>query len=195
MKKIIACFLLVLANFVPSFAQNDRYVHKNLPAHYLETRQMVGEDHIEHIDSLAGYKITVPQYWQIKETPTRNILSGVFSKTHGIENALALKVNLKAEFSDFKEFKDIVIARYEVGDQMKWSQAHQLLKKEKLNVFEKLGDAYYVELQWNGKIYCCCYILVETSTTFLWIDFTATTETYDENFIKFKKIMETIVII
>ena len=47
MKKIIACFLLVLANFVPSFAQNDRYIHKNLPAHYLETRQMVGEDHIE----------------------------------------------------------------------------------------------------------------------------------------------------
>ena len=75
------------------------------------------------------------------------------------------------------------------------SQAHQLLKKEKLNEFEKLGDAYYVELQWNGKIYCCCYILVETSTTFLWIDFTATTESYDENVIKFKKIMETIAII
>ncbi len=195
MKKIIFCLIIVLASFVTSFAQNDRFVHKNLPAHFLETRQMVGEDNIIHIDSLAGYKITVPQYWQIKETPTRNILSGVFPETNGIVNALALKVNLKSEFSDFNEFKDIVITNYEIGDKMKWSNKHELLKKEKLNLFKKIGEAYYVEMEWNNKVYCCCYILAETSNTFLWIDFTATKETYDTNFIKFKELIETIEII
>ena len=195
MKKTIFCILIVLSNFMIGVAQNDRFVHKNLPAHYLETRQMVGEDNIIHIDSLAGYKITIPKYWQIKETPTRNILSGVFPETNGIVNALSLKVNLKSGFSNFNEFKEIVITSYKIGDHTKWSDKHKLLKKEKLNQFKNIGEAYYVEMEWNDKVYCCCYILTETSNTFLWIDFTATKETYDANFSKFKEIIKTIEII
>lgn len=193
-KTILLVFILFLVSKI-CIGQDDKYVHKNLPSHFLETRQIIGEDNIKHIDSLAGYKVIIPQWWNIRESSTRNILSGILPKTKEIANAIAFKFNLKGGFTDLNEFKNIVITGYKTGDSMKWSNEHTLLKMEMLDDFEKIGSAYYVELEWRNRTYCCCYILAETSNTFLWIDFTATKETYDINFPKFKELINTVTLI
>ena len=171
-------------------AQDKRFEHKNLPSHFIETMQITGKDNINHVDSLAGYSINIPLWWNVFETPSRNILSGILPKVKGIHNAIAYKVSVKSEFQDFQEYKNKIIADDSVGSHPSWSKDHTLLKKERIEEFEHLGEGYYVEMDWQGLTYCCCYILLETPKTYLWIDFTATPETYETNLEKFRKLLK-----
>ena len=163
--------------------------HGNLVAYLYELQQITGVDNIKHKDSISGYSLVIPKWWQIRETPNTSLFGGTFPAIDDIQNALIFKAFDKTEYKNLEDFKDWVIEGYKLGDIPKWSTSHKVLLKKELDDFKKIGNSYKVQLMWNGSLYHCCYIIVETSNTYLWIDFTATKETYDVNFPKLEKII------
>lgn len=145
-------------------------------------------DSTQHVDSTYNFKLVVPDWWNIRETPS-NFFGGTFPAIDGIENALLLKCFDKAKFKSISDFENWVIKDYSMGQSPKWSSQHTILLKKALADFKELGNSYKVQLMKGGTMYDCCYILTETSTAYIWIDFTATSTTYPKNFEKFKEII------
>ncbi|RZN82829.1 MAG: hypothetical protein EVB11_07420 [Winogradskyella sp.] len=168
-------------------AENGR--HGNLVAYLYELEQISGIDNIKHTDSTSGYSLVIPLWWKIRETPNASLFGGTFPAINEVENALLFKAFGKSEYESFKDFKKWVIADYKMGDMPKWSNSHKILLKKELDEFKNIGKSYKVQLMRNGYLYDCCYIIIETSNSYLWIDFTATKETYDLNFAKLKEII------
>jgi len=166
----------------------DKNKHINLPAYLIELEQISGRDSIIHIDSTYGFQITIPKWWHIRETPL-NLFGGTFPAVDSIENALLFKSFKRDEFKDLADFENWVVKDYSMGQSPKWSSQHKMLLKKELTDFKYLGNAYKVQLLRGNKIYDCCYIIIETSTSYIWIDFTATNTTYPKNFDKFKEIV------
>lgn len=164
--------------------------HGNLVAYLYELEQISGIDNIEHNDSISGYSLVIPLWWKIRESRNNNFFGGTFPAINEIENALIFKAFNKSEYESIKDFENWVIGDYKLGDIPKWSNSHKVLLKKELEEFKEIGKSYKVQLMWGSKIYHSCYIIVETSNTYLWIDFTATEETYDLNFPKFEDIMK-----
>jgi len=108
--------------------------------------------------------------------------------TFAIENALLIKCFKKEEYKDLTEFENWVVKDYSIGQSPKWSSQHKILLKKELTDFKYLGNSYKAQWLRGNKIYDCCYIITETST-YIWIDFTATNTTYPKNFDKFKEIV------
>jgi hypothetical protein len=61
--------------------------------------------------------------------------------------------------------------------------------KKELGKYNDIGDSYKVYLMRDNLLYHCEYVLVETKSAFLWIDYTSTQETFDKNFAKFLEFM------
>jgi hypothetical protein len=194
MKKNLIILVAILISQL-SFCQTDSIMkaetskHGNLVAYLYELRQIQGEDNIKHVDSLLNYKINIPIWWKIRETPNTFLFGGTFPSINGIENALLFKSFQKEKFKNLDDFENWIIKDYKIGDIPKWSNSHTLLLKKENEDFKKLGKSYFVQLMRGGKLYQCQYIIIETSKTYLWIDFTATKETYDTNFEKLKELI------
>jgi hypothetical protein len=140
-----------------------------------------------HVDSTYGYKIVVPQWWNIRETPP-NMFGGTFPAIESIENALLFKSFEKAKYKSFADFENWVVKDYSMGQSPKWSSQHTFMLKKQIDDFKEIGNAYKVQILRGNKLYDCCYILIETANSFVWIDFTATSTTYTKNWDKFKEI-------
>ena len=168
-------------------AQNGQ--HGNLLAYLYELEQISGIDNIEHTDSISGYSLIIPLWWKIRETPGTNLFGGTFPAVNDIENALIFKAFDKSEYKNIKDFENWVIGDYKLGDLPAWSNTHKVLLKKRTQDFKEIGKSYKVQLMWGSQLYHCCYIIVETSNAYLWIDFTATVETYNRNFSRLKDIM------
>ena len=141
-----------------------------------------------HVDSTYGFKVVVPEWWNIRETPT-NMFGGTFPAIDSIENALLIKSFKKGKFKDLADFENWVIKDYSMGQTPKWSLQHKVLLKKQIEDFKELGNAYKVQMLRGSKIYDCCYILTETENSYVWIDFTATNTTFVKNWDKFKEIV------
>lgn len=141
-----------------------------------------------HVDSTYGYKITIPDWWTIRETPP-GMFGGTFPAIESVENALIFKSFDKAAHKNFADFEKWVIKDYSMGQSPKWSTQHIILLKKELDDFKETGNAYKVQLMRGNKMYDCCYLLVETAKAFVWIDFTATSTTYTKNWDKFKEVV------
>lgn len=190
MTKIII-LLSVLATSLSGLSQTspqNKGDHINMLAYLYELEQIGGNDSIVHIDSNYSYQVTIPLWWRIRETQPF-MLGGTFPAIDSIENALFFKCFKKDRFKDFAAFENWVIKDYSFGQLPKWSSKQTLLLKKELPDFKEIGNAYKVQLLWTSKIYECCYVLTETSSAFIWIDFTATQTTYTKNFEKFKQVL------
>lgn len=61
--------------------------------------------------------------------------------------------------------------------------------KKVLDSFNNIGPTYKVYWMQGRLMYHCEYVLLETETAYLWIDFTATAETFDTNISKFEEFL------
>lgn len=190
MKQSVLIGILLFATCL-SYSQvspSDSVKHINLPAYLIELRQITGEDSIVHTDNSYGFTITIPKWWRIRETPPY-LFGGTFPAVNSIENALIFKCFKKDKFKDKEDLENWVIKSYSLGQTPDWSNQHKMLLRKELPDFKELGSSYKVQLLNGGLMYDCCYILTETSSAYIWIDFTATSTTYPKNFDKFKEIV------
>jgi hypothetical protein len=123
------------------------------------------------------------------ETGMANIWGGTLPAVNGIENAICIKAFDKNNYKSFVEFRKYVAEDLVFGKPAPWGDSHISYGKKELGKYKNIGYAYIVYLLRNNLIYHCKYILIETKTAYLWIDFTSTKETFDENINKFDEFM------
>ena len=186
-KKFLVALILLMPLGLLSYSQTQTTVHADVSKVIL--MQKSGDDQIKFVQSTYGYSVMIPKWWEIKETPSPNFFGGTFPKIDQSEGALLFKAFEKEKFKTLQNFENWVIEGYRSGDSPKWSNEHMVLFKKDLSEFADIGKAYKVQLKTNDVFYNSCYIIVETSQAFLWVDLTATRETYDANFKKLEKIM------
>ena len=88
-----------------------------------------------------------------------------------------------------RNFENWVILGYKSGDTPKWSEHHKILYKKNSEAFSSIGKTFKVQVKVDDTFYNCSYIILETSTAYLWIDLTATRENYDADFKKLEIVM------
>ena len=159
---------------------------------YVELRDKQHKAEIEtliYIDSTFNYQVEVPDWLQLMETGSDYYWGGILPAVDGIENAIVIKSFDKKVHKSFKNFKKYIVEDFALGKAPAWSTSHTFMLKKNLGKYKNIGDAYKVNLLHNKRIYHCKYILLETKTAFLWIDYTATPETFDKNIEKFEEFM------
>ena len=145
---------------------------------------------LTYIDSTFNFQVEVPDWLHLLETGSVYIWGGTLPAINGIENAIAIKSFDKKKFNSFNKFKKFVVEDLVLGQLPTWSSSHKFMGRKDLGKHKNIGNEYTVYWMRGGLMYHCKYILLETKTAFLWIDYTATPETFDKNINKFEEFMD-----
>mgnify|MGYP001797484253 CR=1 FL=1 len=151
-------------------------------------KKELGLDQLTYIDSTFRYQVAIPEWFKIMETGTPYIFGGVLPEVKGIENTIAIKSFSKSG-STFEEFEEYVVTHMIFGQKVRWSDSHVSMGKNSTIEYNEIGKSYNVYLMQNKLMYYCQYVLIETETAYLWIDYTSTQETFDSNKGKFDEFM------
>lgn len=160
-----------------------------------DKQQKVGIEALTYLDSTFNFQITVPKWLHLMETNSVYIWGGTLPAVDGIENAIAIKSFDKKDYKSLNDFKKYVIEDLVFGQTPPWSNSHKFMGKKDLGKYKNIGNAYKVYLMRGKLMYHCQYVLLETKTAYLWIDFTSTQETFDKNIDKFEEFMKGVKII
>jgi hypothetical protein len=154
-----------------------------------DKQREAGIDILTYLDSTFNFQVQVPNWLNLKETGTAFAWGGTLPAVEGIENAILIKVFGKNDYKSIVEFRKYIVDDLVFGQTSPWSNSHKFMGKKELGKYKNIGDAYKVYLMQGKLMYHCEYILVETKTAYLWIDFTSTQETFDKNIDKFHEFM------
>lgn len=197
MRRIFLLFLVsviinqAVGQVTPDTAKVQRRTYSNFEDLMLK-KKMAGIDTLYYVDSLLNYKVSVPAWLNLRETGTRLIWGGTFPPINGIEDALTIKGCPKEKYPDLASFQRFVIGDWVFGQHPNWSSTHVCYGKKDLGAFKGFGSLFIVYFFLNNKIYYCKYALLETKTAFLWVDFTSTPNTFDNNLSKFDSFLNAI---
>jgi hypothetical protein len=144
-------------------------------------------DLYKYIDSTFKYEVDIPARLTLRETGNPELWGGTLPVINGIENAILITGYHKTEFKSFKDFKDKIVEKNVFGQPTQMSSNHIFMGKKVLDKIPNIGPAYMQYHMWNNMLYDCQFVLTETKTAYIWINFTATRETYDKNLEKFKE--------
>jgi hypothetical protein len=195
MKNLFLLSLLTLVT-IKSFGQTKmdsaKTVHE-IFTDYNDLRQR-SKDHkivsMYMVDSLLGFKAIIPAWLKLKETGSDMLFGGALPAVDGIENAIMIKAFPKKDYADIAAFKDFVIGTWKFGTHPKWSSDVICYGIKDMDDVQGIGKSYRASNFWQNHIYTCKYVLAETKTAFLWIDFTATPTTYEINLPKFDEFLK-----
>jgi hypothetical protein len=186
--------LLSICSFGLTFGQtsDSTKVKKDTFNNYDELREKQQKAEVEtltYVDSTFNFQVTVPNWLHLIEAGSAYIWGGTLLAVDGIENAIAIKSFDKKDYKSLKDFKKYIVEDLVFGQTPPWSNSHKFMGKKDLGKYKNIGDAYKVYLMRGKLIYHCEYILLETKTGYLWIDYTSTQETFDKNIDKFEEFM------
>jgi len=149
-----------------------------------------GVELLKYIDKTFNYEIAIPNWLTLLETGNPELWGGTLPAIHDIENAILITGFHKKEFKSFKDFKNKIIEKNVFGQPTQMSANHIFMGKKILDEIPDIGPAYLQYQMWNNHLYDCQFVLTETKTAYIWINFTATRETYGDNLEKFNEFME-----
>lgn len=157
---------------------------------YEELRKKQAKDKIEkitYLDSTFNYQVEIPNWLNVRETGSAYAFGGTLPAIDGCENAILVKAFDKAKYPTLSDFKKFIVESLVFGQSPQWSTSHKFMGKKELGKYNNIGDAYKVYMMRGNVMYHCEYVLAETKSAYLWIDYTATKETFDKNFPKFEE--------
>jgi hypothetical protein len=194
---ILTIFFLFLT--LQSYCQTDdnKKITRDTYSDYDDLREKQEKariDFLTYLDSTFNYQVQVPNWLQLRETGTIYAWGGALPAVENIENAILIKAFDKNSHKSFKDFKKYIVEDLIFGQAPPWSNTHIFMGKKELGKYKNIGDIYKVYLMQGKLMYHCQYVLVETKTAYLWIDFTSTQETFDKNIDKFNEFMSGFII-
>ncbi|MBL7868408.1 MAG: hypothetical protein JNM71_10340 [Flavobacterium lindanitolerans] len=142
-------------------------------------------------DYANGYSVEKPSWLNVMESGNTNAWGGTLPAVHDIKNAILITAFEKSKFKNFEDFKRIYITGNKFGQETLFSKNHIFYgrnEKDLHNVEHGVSSKLY--LFFKNKIYHCQFVLLETSKSFLFINFTSTPETYEENIVKFNEFLK-----
>lgn len=154
-----------------------------------DKQQKSGIIEITYVDSTFNFQVAVPNWLQLIETGSNYLWGGTLPAVEGIENAILIKSFDKKNYKSINDFKKYIVEDVVFGQSPPWSNFNKSMGKKDLGKYKNIGDTYKVYWMRDNLIYHCQYILLETKTAYLWIDFTSTEETFEKNFDKFEEFM------
>ena len=203
MKQIILAAFLFLNYAV--FAQNPQYYEvKKHVKHLVLTPDENGNidiyrisglfesaKKITYIDSANDFKITVPKWVYIRETNDKDFFGGTLPAINEIENAIVISSARKSKYNSFKDFKKFIIedSGYVKGAKPKWANDRTFISIDPDSLPKDNYSAYKVVVNRNGNIFVSKFVLAESKTAYLFLQFTATTDTYPINVNKFHEFL------
>lgn len=148
---------------------------------------------IIYIDSANTYKVVVPKWLALRQNNDLNFFGGTLPPVNTIENAIIISSVKKNEYKSFQAFRNYIIedTAYLSGKAPVWDTARKFssIKKDLLSVPAN-HSSYKVTFKRLGSVFVASYVLVETKTSYLWIQFIATENTYMANLQKFKEFLK-----
>ena len=131
-----------------------------------------------------GYEVNIPAWLALKETGESNFFGGTFPAVKGVENALLVTAFSNERFKSFDEFEYIYLTGNKFGKPTLFDREHTWYGQNELKKIPH-GVEQRIFMIWNNKVYHCKFVLLETPKAYLWVQFTSTPGTYDENLPKF----------
>ncbi|MCO6163267.1 hypothetical protein [Flavobacterium sp. NRK F7] len=140
----------------------------------------------EYVDFENSYTIQKQNWLKVNSQLPLNMYGGTMPKVNGIENAVMITAFKKNKFKDFNEFEHIYITGNTFGKPALFSNQHTWYGRNERD-FKKIkhGVSSRVFYIFKNKVYHNQFVLLETSTAYLFIHFCSTPETYTENIEKF----------
>jgi len=154
-----------------------------------EKKKKANIDILTYLDSTFNFQVSVPNWLTLFETKSNYAWGGTLPETKGIVNAILIKSFDKKDYPSLMEFKKYIIEDISFGQTAKWSEKHKFMGKKELESYHNIGQTYKVYWMIGNLMYHCEYVLLETKTAYLWIDFTSTKETFDINVLKFEEFL------
>jgi hypothetical protein len=191
MKRFTLIISLVL-NFGLIFSQENDTI-KRTYNDIEDLKTQIKNEEIEllkYIDSTFNYEVDIPKWLTLRESGNPELWGGTLPAIDGIENAILITGYHKNEFKSFKDFKEKVVEKNVFGQPTQMSSNHIFMGKKVLDEVPNIGPAYLQYHMWNNRLYDCQFVLTETKTAYVWINYTATRETYDKNLEKFNEFMK-----
>ena len=146
-----------------------------------------GIDTLIYLDLTFNYKVNIPKWLNLRETGSEKLFGGTLPAIDGIENAIMVTGFDKSKFKSFDEFTEIYL-QGTIGQPAKFSKDHVWFGSNELIKINN-GVKKKVFTFWRNHIYHSQFILLETKSAYLWIQFTSTQETYNKNISKFDEFM------
>lgn len=142
-----------------------------------------------------GYKVTTPSWLKVINTDDEKIWGGTMPAVNNIENAVLITAYHKTEFTSFDEFVRIYITGNKFGKQTLFSKSHYWYGRNETE-FKQVehGVSSKVFTFYKNNIYHNQFVLLESSNSYLWIQFCSTPDTYDKNLPLFNEFLENLVI-
>ena len=137
-----------------------------------------------------GFTVEIPEWLNVK-TDDNILWGGTLPAVEGIENAILIKTFERDEFKSFEDFQYIFITGNKFGKQSLYSSEHIWYGRNEYD-FKTIehGVTSRVFTMYKNLIYHNQFTLLETSKSYLFIQFCSTPETYEINLPKFNKLME-----
>ena len=171
---------------------DSQNIVKGTYANYDELRKEQKDRNIEkltYLDSTFNFRVEIPNWLKLMETGTIYVWGGKLPAVDSVENALVIKSFEKKRYKSLEDFEKYIVGDHVFGKPALWDSTHIAYGKKDLDDYSALGKAYRVSWFWHKRIYTCQYVLMETKTAYLWVDFTSTPNTYDKNLPKFQEFM------
>ena len=182
MKKLILFLLFFSTSVVFSQIDSTKTIKENLKNDVYN-------------DVSKGYSIEKPSWLKLMNTNNPDLWGGIFPALHGIENAVLITGFDKSKFKDFEDFEYTYITGNVFGKPTLYSDNHVWYGRNEYDLKKiKNGVSSRVFIFYKNKIYHNQYVLIETKKAYLFINFTATPETYKENLVKFDEFLKGLVI-
>ena len=193
MKRIaLTLFAFLISGLTFSQTNDSTKFKKDSFDNYQELREKQKNAEIEkltYLDSTFNFQVQVPNWLNLKETGTIYAWGGTLPEVDSIENAIIIKIFEKNDYKSLADFKKHIVGELVFGQSPEWSNSHKFMGKKDLGKYRNIGDAYKIYLLQGKIMYYCEYILLETKTAYLWIDFTSTQTTFDINIGKFEEFL------
>ena len=151
-------------------------------------QKKAGIDTLFYLDSTFGFSARVPGWLDLKETGSADRWGGIIQDAGGFGNAILVTGFPKSAFKSFDEFKTIYLTGNKFGQPTKYSSEHIWYGQNDL-INMRNGVKQKVFTFWRNKIYYHMFVLLESTSAYLWIQFTSTPESYDLNISKFNEFM------
>lgn len=178
-------------NRITTTKDSTKIIHDTYRDHedLKKKQEELGIEQLTYIDSTFSFKLLVPSWFNYIDTDDPRIFVGMLPPVDDISNAIAIKSYFKKGKS-FEEFAEYIVEHMVVGQFVNWSADHIAMGKKELEEYQNLGKSYKVYLMQGKLIYHCQYLLIETATAYLWIDYTATPTTFAQNKDKFDEFLK-----
>lgn len=121
----------------------------------------------------------------LRETGNTKSWGGTLPGVNGIENAILVTGFHKSEFRSFDEFKHIFLTGNKFGNKTLYNNQHIWYGQNDLIEIEN-GVKQKVFTLWDNHIYHNQFVLLQTPSAYLLVQFVATPDTYDVNISKFE---------